>query len=33
MIILYLLEVDDADLQFIKKNSFSKEDTIGGLIL
>lgn len=33
MIILYLPEVDDADLQFIMKNSFSKEDTIGGLSL
>lgn len=33
MIILYLLEVDDADLQFIMKNSLSKEDTIGDLSL
>lgn len=33
MIILYLLEVDDADLTLLMKNSLSKEDTIGSLSL
>lgn len=32
-IISYLLEVDHAELQFIMKNSLSKEDNIGDLSL